>query len=133
MHRIVLLLLLVATTGCAVGGTGNPFEGGSGSYRDNADATPTTFQVRAMNPSFMDVTIFAIDAYTRGRRIRVGRLGSSQEQILDFRMTSAMRDVRFQLEYLAGPTCVTGVISLVPGDVVELILPLEPRNEMGCG
>lgn len=130
MRRLLVLLLAVTVTGCATGGTDNPFEGGTSS--GDAAATSQTFQVRAMNPSFMDVTIFAVNAYTRGQRVRVGRLGSSQELTLDFRMSSATREVRFQLEYFTGPTCVTGIVSLVPGDIVELILPAEPRNELGC-
>lgn len=130
MNRIAPLLLALVVSGCATGGSGNPFDGG-GSPRPDA-ATTEAFRVRAMNPSFMDVTIYAVNAYTGNQRVRVGRLGSSQERVFDFRMTTATRDVRFELEYFTGPTCITGSIVLVPGDIVELILPGEPRNEPGC-
>jgi len=132
MHRLLALFAALTLTACATGGTGNPFTGGTSGGGGDAAATSETFRVRAMNPSFMDVTIFAVNAYTQGQRVRIGRLGSSQERAFDFRMSSATREVRFQLEYFTGPTCVTGIVSLVPGDVVELILPAEPRNELGC-
>jgi hypothetical protein len=130
MNRLAALILVMTVAGCATGGTGNPFDGRGSS---SGDASQTqVFRVRAMNPSFMDVTIYAVNAFSRGQRVRVGRLGTSQEQEFDFMMSSATRDVRFELEYFTGPTCVTGSIVLVPGDIVELILPAEPRNELGC-
>lgn len=130
MRRLLVLFLVATFAGCAASRTGNPFEGGSS--RGPAASGPETFRVQAMNPSFMDVTIFAINAYSRGQRVRIGRLNSTQERTFTFNMTSATREVRFELEYFTGPTCVTGVVSLIPETTVELILPAEPRNERGC-
>lgn len=134
MNRTAALILAMtvaaAAAGCVTSRTGNPFEGGGAPRDDTSDSQ--VFRVRAMNPSFMDVTIYAVNAFSRGQRVRVGRLGTSREEIFDFRMPTATRDVRFELEYFTGPVCVTGSIVLVPGDVVELILPAEPRNEPGC-
>ncbi len=130
MRRLLVLLLVATFAGCTTGRTGNPFEGGRST--GTGASGPETFRLQAMNPSFMDVTIFAINAYNRGPRVRIGRLSSAQEQTFTFNMTSATREVRFELEYFTGPTCVTGVISLIPETTVELILPVEPRNERGC-
>jgi len=130
MNRLAALILAIAVAGCAVAGSGNPFDGG-GSQRPD-DSGTQMFRVQAMNPSFMDVTIYAVNAFSRGQRTRVGRLGTSREAVFEFTMPSATRDVRFELEYFTGPTCVTGSIVLVPGDILELILPAEPRNELGC-
>jgi hypothetical protein len=130
MNRLAALILVMTVAGCAGTRTGNPFDGAS----PTGGGTPSTevFRVQAMNPSFMDVTIYAINSFSRGQRVRVGRLGTSREEVFSFSMPSATRDVRFELEYFTGPTCTTGSIVLVPGDIVELILPAEPRNELGC-
>ncbi len=130
MNRLAALILAVAVTGCATARPVNPFAGSRSSGSD--EMRTEVFRVRAMNPSFMDVTIFAVNAFSRGQRVRIGRLASSQERTFDFRMPSSARDVRFELEYFTGPLCVTGSIVLVPGDIVELVLPAEPRNERGC-
>ena len=130
MNRLAALLLLTTIAGCASPRTINPFEGGRSPNSDSISSE--VFRVRALNPSFMDVTIYAVNAFSRGQRVRVGRLNSSQEQVFNFSMPSSTRDVRFELEYFTGPTCRTGSIVLVPGDIVELLLPAEPRNELGC-
>lgn len=125
---VTAFVLGVAVAGCATARTGNPFEGsGGGEARSER-----TYRLQAMNPSFMDVTIFAVSAYSRGDRVRVGRLGSTQERTFEFRAPSGSREIRFELEYFTGPTCLTGSIVLVPGDLVQLTLPVEPRNEPGC-
>ena len=130
MNRLAVLVLALAVAGCVTTRPGNPFEGGGASGGESSRSE--VFQVRAMNPSFMDVTIFAVNAFARGQRTRVGRLGTSQEQTFRFSMPSATREIRFELEYFTGPVCITGSIVLVPGDIVELVLPAEPRNELGC-
>ena len=130
MHRLGTLLAVLALGACASGGSGDPFDGGG--RPETTPATREVYAVRAFNPSFNDVTIFVVNAYTRGARVRVGRLGASQEREFEFRMSTATREVRFELEYFSGPVCLTDSIILTTGDVVELILPGEPRNERGC-
>jgi len=128
MLRTGILLAVLAFGGCA--GSSNPFDGSA--RPQAAPQTRETFSVLAFNPSFYDVTIFVVNAYSRGARVRVGRLGSSEERAFDFRMSTATREVRFELEYFSGPVCLTDSIILTKGDVVQLILPGEPRNERGC-
>jgi len=129
MTRLAILACVLAIGACASGG-GNPFDGGGASRSEVEDRQ--TYSVSAFNPSFNDVTIFVVNAFSRGARTRVGRIGGSQERQFDFRITTAAREVRFELDYFNGPTCLTQPILLNPGDVIELILPGEPRNEPGC-
>ena len=131
MYRLGTLALLLALGACASAGGGNPFDGG-GSRSSTSIENRQTYRVSAFNPSFTDVTIWVVNAYSRGARVRVGRLGASQEREFEFRVTTATREVRFELEYFTGPVCRTQPIILTEGDVVELILPGEPRNERGC-
>jgi len=131
MYRFLTLALLLAATACAaVSEPRSPFEG-SGRAKDTPSST-ATYTVNVYNPSFTEVTIFAISAYGTGARVRVGRLGSAEERAFEFRMTTAQREVRFELDYFAGPTCFSQPILLTPGDQLELQLPAEPRNSLNC-
>lgn len=131
MYRFGTLLLVLLLGACASGGSNNPFEGGGGS-KAQQDGSRATYTIQAYNPSFTDVTIFAVNAFGTGARVRVGRLGSTREETFEFRMSTAMREVRFELDYFSGPTCFTLPILISPGDALELLLPAEPRNELNC-
>lgn len=131
MLRFGSLALLLVLSACAASGSRNPFDGRGPVAKESASSS-ATYSVRAFNPSFNDVTIFATNAFGPGVRVRVGRLGTSEEQTFEFRMTTATREVRFEMVYFSGPTCFTQPILITPGDVLELLLPAEPRNELAC-
>lgn len=131
MLRIGSLALLLVLSACAASGSRNPFDGRSRAAGQSTSTT-ATYSIRAFNPSFNDVTIFVTSAFGAGARVRVGRLGTSEEETFEFRMSTATREVRFELVYFSGPTCFTQSILITAGDVVELLLPAEPRNELAC-
>lgn len=130
MSRLGTLALALLLSGCAAAGSGNPFEGGARTTK--AANTTASYSVSAFNPSFNDVTIWAINAFGPGARVRVGRLGTTEERTFEFRLTQATPEVRFELVYFSGPTCITQPVLLTPGDELELLLPVEPRNELQC-
>jgi hypothetical protein len=92
---------------------GDPFSaGGAGAA--------TEARIRVRNQNFYDATITALS--DNGRR-RLGTVGGNSSAT--FTMPWAFSGgLRIQIDLLAGPTCTTDVITVNPGDTVEMdIMP----------
>ncbi|MDT8367566.1 MAG: hypothetical protein RQ745_00040 [Longimicrobiales bacterium] len=124
---LALLLLVGACAGMAP--ESNPFD--PPDPRTERGGADVTYTLHVTNPSFDEVEIFVWNSIG-GQRQRIGRVGGSQERTFEFSMAGAVRDVRFELDYTAGPTCVTQRLLLEPGEVLEFNLPTDPEYEYGC-
>lgn len=90
---------------------GDPFSGAG---------TATEARVRVRNSNFYDATLTAIG--DNGQR-RLGTVGgnSSATFTMPWEFSGGLR---IQIDLLAGPTCITDVVTVNPGDTVDLeILP----------
>ena len=90
---------------------GDPFSGGG---------TATEARVRVRNQNFYDATLTAIG--DNGRR-RLGTVGGNATAVFTMPWEFS-GGLRIQIDLLAGPTCITDVVTVNPGDTVELeIMP----------
>ena len=107
---LVLLATALVATGCATGGSSsdNPFTGGG----------PGRLRVTVVNDNMDDVTVYLVSASMRDR---LGRVTSHQEETFSVPWTQA-REIRLELNFLAGPRCFSFPIVAAPGDELELVV-----------
>lgn len=115
--RLVLCLIFVTSfAGCATGGgTSDPFS-------ENRDETEVRLSIT--NLAFMDATVWGI---SNGGRTRLGRVTGKDEAV--FSMPLAFpSEFYLEIDFLAGPTCLTERMVVDPGDHLELIIENEPAG-----
>lgn len=114
MPRLFACALLVAAFGCGGGRAlpgADPFSGAG---------TAADARVRVRNSNFYDATLIALS--DNGRR-RLGTVGGNSTAVFTMPWEFS-GSLRIQIDLLAGPTCTTDVITVNPGDTVDLeILP----------
>ena len=82
--------------------------------------TAADARVRVRNSNFYDATLIALS--DNGRR-RLGTVGGNSTAVFTMPWEFS-GSLRIQIDLLAGPTCTTDVITVNPGDTVDLeILP----------
>ena len=113
--RLFAYALLLAASACGGGRAlpgGDPFSGAG---------TATEARVRVRNSNFYDATLIALS--DNGRR-RLGTVGGNSTAVFTMPWEFS-GGLRIQIDLLAGPSCTTDVITVNPGDTVELeILPV---------
>lgn len=110
-HAMIPSLLLgaaVLLTGCASSNVDNPFTGGGSSG----------LRVTVDNNHMQDVTVYLM---APSLRQRLGRVGSHQTETFSVRWTHT-RELRLELDFLAGPRCYSFPVTVSPGDEVEMIV-----------
>jgi len=85
----------------------NPFAG---------DVGAPQVRIFVRNSNFYDATLTAI---TDGGRRRLGTVGGNQSSMFTLQMDFA-GGLRIEIDLLAGPSCVTDLISVNPGEDVQL-------------
>ena len=86
----------------------NPFADGGGAAQD--------IRVRVRNQNFYDASLTAIS--DTGRR-RLGTVGGNQTAVFTMPL-SFTSGLRIEIDLLAGPTCTTELITVSPGEEVQL-------------
>jgi hypothetical protein len=110
--RACLVFAALATVGC--GSTGRPLAGVD-PFADGG-ATPAEIRIRIRNSNFYDATVTALG--DMGQR-RLGTVGGNQSATFTtpWNFTGGLR---LQIDLLAGPTCTTEMITVSPGDAVNI-------------
>ncbi|HXF96791.1 MAG TPA: hypothetical protein VNI61_11890 [Gemmatimonadales bacterium] len=116
LRRLVLLAVLAAVPACARASEG-----------DEGPVPRTETMLRVENQDFFDMTIYVIRS---GQRIRLGTVPGLSSRVLAIPPSLVGGGV--ELRFLADPvgsnrTPVSHEIFVQPGDVVELIIPAQPR------
>jgi len=103
------LALLLGACGTRTSYPGqSPFEEGGG--------TAQQLRLRIRNNNFYDASITAIS--DTGRR-RLGTVGGNQSAVFTMPL-SFTSGLRLEIDLLAGPTCTTDLITVSPGEEVQL-------------
>lgn len=109
---VVLTLAVTAAllmTGCATGSNENPFGGGAG---------PNQIRIAIVNNNQQDVTVYA---RAPAIRERLGRVGSHNSETFTMRWAHT-RELRLELDFLAGPRCFSQSVVVSPGEELELVV-----------
>lgn len=110
---IVALAATAFLAGCAAGGGGaNPF---------SADRYEPEIKIFVTSLAFADVTLYGV---TNGGRRRLGQVTGKREVVFTMPFP-APSDLYLEIDFLAGPTCVTERMVVDPGDHLELIIQNE--------
>lgn len=107
--RTLAVTAALLMTGCATGSTDNPFGGGGG---------PDQIQIAIVNNNQQDVTVYALAPATRER---LGRVGSHTSETFTMRWAHT-RELRLELDFLAGPRCFSQSVVVSPGEELELVV-----------
>lgn len=116
---LALLMLVLATAGCAQ--TGRPLGGGGSGGGSDPFATsterPNRIRIEVRNLNFQDARLYAIRG--SGARRSLGSVGGKQDGSFTLEW-NLNEDIRIEINLLAGPTCTTRRIQVQPGDILEL-------------
>ncbi len=112
--RRTLCVWAIALTASACAGAGqrvaqDPFVGGGG--------TPTAVRIHVDNRNFSDARLYAVT--DGGQRRLIGIVNGKREAAYTLPWTFP-RDLRIEIDLLAGRTCSTAALMVDPGDVLEL-------------
>ncbi|MBM4183072.1 MAG: hypothetical protein FJ207_02470 [Gemmatimonadetes bacterium] len=121
-----LLAAGLAATATACGRTGRPLAGSDPFAPGGVVAADIRIRVR--NQNFYDASLTAIS--DTGER-RLGNVGGNSSAVFTtpWSFTSSLR---IQIDLLAGPSCVTDVITVSPGETVNLDIPPDFRTATTC-
>lgn len=129
LARNLVAWILVGTLAAAAGACGstgrplpgaNPFEEGGG--------TRPEIRIRVRNSNFYDATLTAIS--DQGTR-RLGNVGGNSSAVFTTPW-SFTTGLRIQIDLLAGPTCTTDVVTMSPGETLDLEIPPDFRTATTC-
>lgn len=98
----------------------NPFEEGGGTAQE--------IRVRVRNQNFYDASLTAIS--DTGRR-RLGTVGGNQTTVFTMPL-SFTSGLRIEIDLLAGPTCTTELITVSPGEEVQLDIMADFDSTPNC-
>lgn len=121
-----LLVSAVAVATAACGTAGRPLPG-SNPFDENG-GTPAEIRIRVRNSNFYDATLTAVS--DNGNR-RLGMVGGNSSAVFTTPW-SFTTGLRIQIDLLAGPTCTTDVITMSPGETLELEIPPDFRTATTC-
>lgn len=116
LRQVGLVVTVASATflaGCAAGrGGSNPF---------SADRGEQEVKIFITNLAFSDVTVHAV---TNGGRRRLGQITGKKENVFTLPLR-APSEMYLEIDFLAGPTCLTERMVVDPGDHLELIIQNE--------
>jgi hypothetical protein len=122
--RTCLVLAALAMAGC--GSTGRPLAGVDPFAAGGA--TPAEIRIRIRNSNFYDATVTVVgDMGTR----RLGTVGGNQSATFTTPW-SFTGGLRLQIDLLAGPTCNTDMITVSPGDDLNIEIPPDLNTGSLC-
>lgn len=113
------LLLVLSACGGMSASTNDPF----------AEDGRQAIRIHVRNNNFYDARISALLQGTPRRQL--GTVGGKTEAILTLPLQYS-RDLRLEIDLLAGPTCVTESIPVDPGDDLQLDILAEPIGQDFC-
>lgn len=113
----LLLLLTALPLGCATSQSDVFRGGGSRNVR-----------IDVLNLNFSDATLWALRG---GERVRLGIVRGKQEESFEIGWPLSL-PLRIEIDFLAGPRCMTGQLPVDPGDVIYLELHEDPAREFVC-
>ncbi|MGI9626223.1 MAG: hypothetical protein ACR2QM_05250 [Longimicrobiales bacterium] len=116
----VLLALSLFVLGCG-GGAANGFDE-EGIIRD------TRITIEVVNSSYSEATLHV---FRGGERSRLGIVGALDEASfeLDWRLSL---DLQLSIRLLAGPSCLTRPIGVDPGDILDVSIQNNLRQDLDC-
>ncbi len=116
---IATFVLSLAALGCATGQNtmDSPF-----------DDELEYIDIEVRNLNWADATLWA---HRGGMRSRLGIVSGKQEK--SFRMDWRLSNVLYiEIDLLTGGRCATPELSVDPGDIIELEIPIEMRGGSNC-
>ncbi|HEX9704372.1 MAG TPA: hypothetical protein VGA20_03940 [Gemmatimonadales bacterium] len=114
--RFAVLAVLCLAPGCA-----KPAEG------DEDPAPRAETMVRVENQEFLDMNVYVVRS---GQRIRLGHVPGLSTRVLTIpsSLVGGGADLRFLVDPVgSNRTPISHEIFVQPGDVVDLIIPVQPR------
>jgi len=121
-----MLVSALVTAAGACGSTGRRLPGANPFEEDGS--TAAEIRIRVRNSNFYDATLTAVS--DQGNR-RLGTVGGNSSAVFTTRWTFTT-GLRIQIDLLAGPTCTTDVITMSPGEELELEIPPDFRTATIC-
>lgn len=116
-HLVMMVAVATVAAGCATAGTNaSPFEERHYDERE--------IKIFVTNLAFSDVTLYG---FPNGARIRLGRVTGKQEEVFTMPLM-APADFYVEIDFLAGPTCITERMMIDPGDHLDLTIQNENLN-----
>jgi len=88
----------------------------------------TEVRLHVQNLNFNDARLFAIGL---GKRTRLGIVGGKQDAVFSIPWDHS-EPIQIEIDILAGPKCTTGVLSVDPGDTLELQIQSVFERTAGC-
>lgn len=120
------LVAVLSLQGCsapqALRGSRNPF--------GNEDPGAAQVRIRVVNFNFSDATVWTV--VRGGRRQRLGTVTGKADATFTVPWTFT-EPLRLEFHLLAGPRCFTDELSVDPGDIVELQIPVDTAANRMCG
>lgn len=113
-------LLFALGAACATGAPPSPFEEGVDGSRN------ILIEVRSANGS--EATVYA---YRGGERIRLGTVRPMGSATFTLAWSSP-RPIQFEVDLLAGPSCLMRPLQVTPGDTVGLRIEANFRTDADC-
>ena len=116
LRQVGLVATVASATflsGCAAGmGGSNPF---------SAERDEPEIKIFITNLAFSDVTVHAV---MNGGRRRLGQITGKNENVFTLPLRTPS-EMYLEIDFLAGPTCLTERMVVDPGDHLELIIQNE--------
>lgn len=120
------LFRTLAVGGLATGALGIPAcaSGGPAAGDSPFDRGAETIDIEVRNLNWSDATLWANQS---GSRRRLGVVPGKGERSFELRWR--MNDLLYvEIDLFTGPRCVTSQLSVDPGDIIELQIPIDMRG-----
>ena len=117
----VFITVVVLLAGCSQAGR-------SGSRSFSSGSQEQSIRVYVTNLNFMDATLWAV---TPGARSKIGIVTGKKEEVFTLPWDFST-DLRIEIDMLAGSRCITDVLSVDPGDDIELIIDVDMSRSRLC-
>lgn len=115
----ILLVLALPLTGCATGGSDDPFSPG--------DARRV--EIEAVNLNWNDATLYVL---RNGHRQRIGVVAGKGDRTFTVDWPSTY-EMRIEIDVLTRGTCVTAGMHVDPGDSLRIEIPPGSMSRGSCG
>lgn len=112
-------LLALSACGGVSASTPDPFAGPDGRNE---------IRVYVLNGNFYDARVYAL---VDGVRRQLGYVGGKTDGVFTMPMDFS-RDLRLEINLVAGPTCVTESLPVDPGDTLQLQILPDPIGQDFC-
>jgi len=123
----VVLGAALLLAGCGGGGLSIPQGSGGGPFARASDG-PQTVSIHVRNLNFNEAELWAV---RRGDRQKLGIINGKADTVYRIPWTIS-EPLQLQIDLLAGPRCTTDALQVDPGDILEVEIAVDFRNQPNC-